>query len=220
MPIPGKYLADFEEYGIYHVYNRTNNNEKLFLSDKNRYFFLKKYAQFLSCFLDTYCWCLLPNHFHLLVRVKPVDKIISALEIKEYKELSLTEKKFIDRQVTTSEMIEQSFKRFFQCYALSFNKENNRKGNLFYKPFKRIEVNKDTQLTQAIIYIHANPLKHKLVKDFTQYQWSSWQSILSGSPTQLLRSEIIEWFGSKSLFIKTHQEMVSFYYEGDLAIEE
>ena len=39
MPIPEKYLADFDENGIYHVYNRTNNMERLFLSDENRHFF-------------------------------------------------------------------------------------------------------------------------------------------------------------------------------------
>ena len=42
MPIPAKYLADFTENGIYHIYNRTNNKEKLFLSNENRLFFLKK----------------------------------------------------------------------------------------------------------------------------------------------------------------------------------
>ena len=40
MPIPNKYLADFEEDSIYHIYNRTNNKEKLFLSDDNRVYAL------------------------------------------------------------------------------------------------------------------------------------------------------------------------------------
>lgn len=41
MPIPDKYLANFEENSIYHVYNRTNNKEKLFLSEENILFFFK-----------------------------------------------------------------------------------------------------------------------------------------------------------------------------------
>ncbi|MEI9809709.1 MAG: hypothetical protein WDO16_18635 [Bacteroidota bacterium] len=117
----------------------------------------------------------------------------SSLESKDYKDLTLTEKRFLDRKISTSELLEQSFKRFFQSYALSFNKAHDRKGNLFYKPFKRVHVAKDSHLTQAVVYIHANPLKHKLIKDFTQYPWSSWQSILSDAPTQLLRKEIIDW---------------------------
>ena len=46
MPISEKYLADFEEGGTYHIFNRTNNIEKLFLTDENRRFFLKDIKKF------------------------------------------------------------------------------------------------------------------------------------------------------------------------------
>jgi putative transposase len=220
MPIPSKFFADFTEHGIYHVFNKTSNMEKLFLYDENRHFFLKKYNQFLYPYLDKYCWCLLPDHFHLLVRVKPVLMIQDHLQTIPFPELSLTEKRFLHLKITVSELIEQAFKRFFQSYALSFNKTYNRNGNLFYKPFKRLEINKESHFTQAIVYIHANPVKHKLVKDFTLYPWSSWQSILSDSPTRLLRNEILEWFGGKKLFIKAHKEMKDYYYESGISIED
>jgi putative transposase len=220
MPIPEKYLADFDEHGIYHVYNRTNNLEKLFLSDENRLFFLKKYKEHLSAYLDTYCWCLLPNHFHLLVRVKPHKTITATIKGKEFNERSLTEKKFLEQQCTLSELTEHGFKRFFQSYSLAFNKRHQRKGNLFYKPFKRVEVNKETHFTQAIVYIHANPVKHGLIKDFTLYEWSSWQSLLSNGETQLLRNEVLDWFGNKAGFIKTHKELTNYYYESDISIED
>lgn len=220
MPIPQKYLADFNEHGIYHVYNRTNNREKLFLSNENYNFFMRNYEERMSHLIDTYCWCLLPNHFHLLIRVKATNIIAAYLETKDFKDLSQTEKKFTDKLATTSELIEHGFKRFFQSYSLAFNKMYNRQGNLFYKPFKRIEVSRDTQLTQAIIYIHSNPVKHKLVNDFTQYLWSSWKTILSDAPTRLLRKEIIEWFDSREAFIKTHLDLSKFYMESDIAIED
>jgi hypothetical protein len=59
-----------------------------------------------------------------------------------------------------------------------------------------------------------------LVKDFTLYKWSSWQSVLSESPTRLLRQELLEWFGGKELFIKSHTELSQFYEISDVAIEE
>ena len=96
----------------------------------------------------------------------------------------------------------------------------NRQGNLFYKPFKRIKVDRDSQFTQAVVYIHANPLKHQLVKDFSLYKWSSWKSLLSESPTRLLRKELLEWFGGKDLFIKTHLDLSKYYYSSDLTIED
>ena len=216
MPIPEKHLAKFSEHGIYHVFNRTNNGELLFREDENRYFFLKKFDVYLSRFLDTYAWCLLPNHFHLIVQVKSMEEIKATLQRTNPKEMTLTENRFLyGKNVKVAELLEQTFKRFFQCYALSFNKKYKRKGNLFYKPFKRIEINKESYFTQAIIYIHANPLKHKIVDDFTAYKWSSWQSILSELPTSVMRKEVLDWFGGRNQFINVHKNMANYYYGGE-----
>lgn len=54
----------------YHVYNRANGNEKLFLSDENYCYFLKKYDEYIYPIADTFCYCLMPNHFHFLIRIK------------------------------------------------------------------------------------------------------------------------------------------------------
>jgi len=95
MPISEKYLADFEEEEIYHVYNRTNNMEKLFLTDENRPFFLKRYKEIISPFADTFCWNLLPNHFHLLIRIKSEKLVIGHLQTKAVEALTITERKFL-----------------------------------------------------------------------------------------------------------------------------
>lgn len=234
MPIPEKYIADFEEGEIYHVYNRTNNKEKLFLTDDNRLFFLKRYKEIVAPFADTYCWNLLPNHFHFLIKIKSEQAIIAYLQSKPTEALTTTERKFLSArvanlrkvgnsenlQITFSELIEQTFKRFFQSYALAFNKQHHRQGNLFYKPFKRIKIEKDAQFTMALIYIHANTAKHGLVKDFTSYAWSSWPSIISNQPTLLLRDEVIKWFGSLEVCIKSHKELAASYYNCEVAIED
>src|SRR6185437_5989232 len=158
MPIPEKYIADFEEDEIYHVYNRTNNKEKLFLTDENRVFFLRRYKEMLAPFVDTYCWNLLPDHFHLLIRIKSEKLIIDYLQCKPNEALTATERRFLasrvanlskvgnpgNREITFGELIEQAFKRFFQSYALAFNKQHNRHGNLFYKPFKRVKIENDS----------------------------------------------------------------------------
>ena len=123
-------------------------------------------------------------------------------------------------EVTFSVLLEQTFKRFFQSYALAFNKEQSRKGNLFYKPFKRVKIENDSQFTMALIYVHANAFKHGLVKDFTSHRWSSWHSIISNQPTSLLRDEVIKWFGNVELCIKTHKELTAYYYDREIAIED
>jgi len=244
MPIPGKYIADFEEGEIYHIYNRTNNKEKLFLTDENRLFFLKRYKEIIAPFADTYCWNLLPNHFHFLIKIKSEQLIIAYLQSKLKGSLIITESKFLasrvanlskvgnpdtskspkvgnpESPITFSELIEQTFKRFFQSYALAFNKQHHRHGNLFYKPFKRVKIENDAQFSMALIYIHANAAKHGLVKDFTSYTWSSWHSIISNQPTLLLRDEVIKWFGSLEVCIKSHKELAASYYNCEMAIED
>lgn len=220
MPIPEKYLADFEEGEYYHIFNKTNNNENLFQNDENRLFFLRRYRELLSPFLNTYCWSLLPDHFHLLIRVRIITEIKSYLNSLTKQEITSIEKKFIMKKVALSELIEQQFKRFFQSYAMAYNKMHQRRGNLFYKPFKRLKVLKDSQFTMTIIYIHANACKHGIVEDFTGYQWSSWHTILSEEPTSLMRKEVIDWFGNKEKFIKAHREMVQYYYNPPTAMED
>lgn len=236
MPIPEKYLADFEESETYHVYNRTNNREPLFLSDDNRLYFLKRYKEIVSPFADTYCWNLLPNHFHLLIRIKPEKTIIDFLKNKPKAGLTATERNYLQKfdnlprvdnlskvvnpEPTFHDLISQTFKRFFQSYSLAFNKQNARKGNLFYRPFKRVKIESDAQFTMALIYVHANAAKHGLVKDFTTHVWSSWHSIISKQPTSLLRDAVIEWFGDVELCIKSHIELAADYYNCEIAIED
>ena len=59
-----------EENNYYHIYNRGHDGIDLFYQRRNYHYFLVKYDYYLSNYVDTYAYCLLPNHFHLLIRVK------------------------------------------------------------------------------------------------------------------------------------------------------
>ncbi len=220
MPIPKKYLADLREEGTYHIYNRTNNRELLFRSDENRRFFLNKYEQYLTPFLDTFSWCLIPNHFHFLARVKTEEQIKKYLGSHPFHDLKTVEKQYLRGEYVAERLLETECQRFFTSYSMSINKMYTRNGNLFHRPFKRVEIINDHQFTQAVIYIHANALKHQLVNDFTVYPWSSWHTLLSPSPGFLLQSELFDWFGDRDAFIKTHFELSQYYYQSDVGIED
>ena len=216
MPITSKYLAQFYENGIFHVYNRTNNNELLFIEEENYLFFLKKYDHYLSPLVDTFCWNLLPNHFHFMIKVKREASIVSSIILKEEKERTSYEKLFLKKKISLNDLVVRSFTRFFQSYAQSFNRVYSRSGNLFSKIFKRIEILPESQFTSTMVYIHANALKHGLVKDFREHKWSSWHSLISTKPTKLVRDEVLNWFGNKEEFIKAHLELSKFYYDNDI----
>ena len=64
------------EYDSYfHVYNRGINGEILFREDTNYEHFLRLYLEYTEPVAETYAWCLLKNHFHLLVRILPENEI-------------------------------------------------------------------------------------------------------------------------------------------------
>jgi putative transposase len=70
------YHAPFVSNDFYHVYNRANTNtDKLFYQQKNYAYFLQKFNEYLSDYLEVWAYCLIPNHFHFLVRVKALDDV-------------------------------------------------------------------------------------------------------------------------------------------------
>lgn len=59
----------------YHIFNHANGFENVFREDENFHFFLEKYRLFISPIAETYAYCLLPNHFHLVIRIHKLEVI-------------------------------------------------------------------------------------------------------------------------------------------------
>ena len=72
---------NFETGDIYHIYNQGNNRNPIFFSRENYLFFLKKINRHINPHADVIAWCLMPNHFHLMVYVHTLE-----IEIKETNE--------------------------------------------------------------------------------------------------------------------------------------
>lgn len=60
---------------IYHIYNRGNIHQKIFFESKNYLFFLEKMKKHLLPYCNLLTWCLMPNHFHWMVKVKELDEL-------------------------------------------------------------------------------------------------------------------------------------------------
>ena len=176
---------------FYHVYNRTNNKDKLFTQPKNYVYFLKKYSDYLSPFVNTYSYCLLGNHFHLLIKIK------EEAYLKPFQKGDIFD---------PHKIVSKQFASFFGTYSKAFNKQENRTGSLFQRLFKRVKIKNDTKFAHIIYYIHANPELHKITNDFKSYKWSSYQTFLSQHPTRIPRTEVFDWFGGKEYFLQFHQE--------------
>ncbi len=71
MPSPPPLLYDT----YYHIYNRGTNRENIFREERNYEYFLKLYIKHIEPVAETFAYCLLRNHFHVLVRVKSEEEI-------------------------------------------------------------------------------------------------------------------------------------------------
>ncbi len=185
----------------YHLFSRAVGREKLFLSAENYRFFLQKLQQHTSAVCKFYCYTLLPNHFHLLAIINDEQSIIE--HFKEVKKVA-----YQPLQHNVSDFIMERFSNFLNSYTKAFNKMYKRKGALFMDYLKRSKVNKESDFTAYVWYIHKNAVHHQLAETIGEWPFDSYRSLLSDAPTNLLRNDVIGFFGSREAFIQFHQQTV------------
>ncbi|OFX60245.1 MAG: hypothetical protein A2046_05820 [Bacteroidetes bacterium GWA2_30_7] len=191
-----KYNIPLEPDKYYHIYNHAVGKSNLFETEGNYFFFLEKYKQYISSYVDTFAYCLLPNHFHLAVRIKNVlqfPKLSESFKLSE--SLGNSVPTFISKQ----------FSNFFSCYSQSFNKQQSRRGGLFEHKFRRKHISTEAYFKNLIHYIHYNPVHHGFVEDLRDWKFTSYESYFSPKATLLKRDEVISWFQDKKGFEEFHK---------------
>ena len=206
----------FDTY--YHIDNRGNNREDIFIQERNYYHFLNLYGKYIEPIAETFAYCLLKNHFHCLVRIKSENEIIETL--KTLKVSPANSRSAMHRSLPSQQPGQttkplgslypsRQFSNLFNAYAKAINAAYGRTGSLFQHPFGRVMVTNTSQFFQVIIYIHQNPQKHGFVDDFREWKYSSYDTLLSEKPTQLKRDQVFEWVGGKQQYIDLHSEWIS-----------
>jgi hypothetical protein len=180
------------DYGIYyHIYNRGINKEHIFIEESNYQYFLALIKKHILGIADLYAYCLLKNHFHLLVRINSENQIAKKLSLHWANE-------GLPRP-------SQKFSNLFNAYTKAFNKRYNRTGGLFQRPFRRVRISTNRQLSHLVVYIHQNPEKHGLADDFRNWPYSSYNGFFQEEIILTKKEEVIEWFGTISEFEKAHE---------------
>lgn len=150
---------NFEIDKIYHVYNRGNNRQTIFFSDENYLFFLRKIRKLLLPNCEIFAYCLMPNHFHLLIYA--TENTVS-----------------FDSQNKNN--FSESMRKLLSQYSKAINKQENRTSSLFQQNTKA-KVLRDSSCHDNIMrdsschenrgmrnlesaltcftYIHRNPLR-------------------------------------------------------------
>ena len=153
---------------FYHIYNRGNNRQVIFFEPDNYRYFLRGVHRYLTPVLDILAYCLMPTHYHLLVRVKAKSS-----EVSETSELSVA---------AASTAVSRAMQRLSISYTKAINKRFGRVGSLFQGAFQAKAVTTDAHLRHLCVYIHANPAKHGLVADPADWPYSNY----------------LEWIGARN----------------------
>ena len=225
--------VDFIEGEYYHIYNRGNSKQKIFLDEKDRERFLKLLYLCNSkqridfnndivkrkinawdfekgkSIVNIGAWVLMPNHFHLYITPKT------------------------EALLPFSNTITNFMHRVLTAYSKYFNAKHNRTGSLFEGKFKSVHIENDTQAKYLFSYIHLNPIKlvdskwkkqgiknkKEAIEFLNSYKWSSYLDYL-----EIVRQEnkifdrvnFLNYFKTKRDFQKEIFEWINIKTDNDV----
>ena len=170
MATPPRY---FQKGSYYHVYNRGNRKQNIFLTRRDYERFLGKALKYKGKFgVAIMCYCLMPNHFHFL--------------LKQNTDIPITS--FMLRLGTS--------------YAKYFNIKYEQVGSLFQSRFRAKWIETDEYLLHLSRYIHRNPKEILLSTpgvELADYKWSSYPFYIRSIKDELVDPTfILNYFAKNS----------------------
>ncbi|MFA5634027.1 MAG: transposase [Candidatus Dojkabacteria bacterium] len=141
MPRPKR---NFQSNSFYHIYNRGNNRDTVLkLASDKQIFVNLLYRNKDKCQIRLVNYCIMDNHFHLIVKTG-----------KDPKNLS----KFMQRVLTS--------------FAIQINKKHQRIGHTFQGRYNANLLLYKKDLVRAINYVRQNPVQEGLVRKPSEYPWT------------------------------------------------
>src|SRR3989338_6480987 len=181
-------VKTFYENGFYHIYNRGVDKREIFVDEQDCVVFLGLLKKLLTATppensptqinrilqqnlhdeIELLSYCLMPNHFHLLLQQKKIDSMTKLL------------------------------KRICTSYSMYFNKKYERVGSLFQGIYKAINIEDENYLLHLSRYIHLNPSEILRVDPFKgstlelgSYRWSSYPEYIGKRKTEWVKTDLI-----------------------------
>lgn len=116
--------------------------------------------------IDVICYCIMDNHTHLILYSDNINNISEFMRIVN------------------------------SLYAMYYNKRRNRVGYVFRDRYKSVLILDRRQLLRCIKYIHMNPVKANIVKNESEYEYSSYKDYINNSG--FLNQRILDFLFLKS----------------------
>lgn len=186
-------VKTYFENGFYHVYNRGVEKREIFIDKQDYVVFLGVLTKYLTPTppmnnptqikplvpntlhdeIDLLAYCLMPNHFHMIVQQKKIDSMMKLIQ-----------------RVSTS-------------YSIYFNKKYQRVGSLFQGVYKAVTIDNENYLLHLSRYIHLNPLELLKVspsegETLESYRWSSYPEYIGKRKTEWIKTDLISSYFSSA----------------------
>ena len=205
MSVARPFLFDDSQAGCFHVVSRFLERRYLF-DDESKEVFLKMVRAYEDVLgVEVLTFCIMSNHFHLLVRVPhrpegfdvPLETVVARLERalgEEAMALVHTQLEFWQRAGLDSVIEEWRQKQIARMFSLSefvkcikmrftrwYNRKSGRKGTLWEGRYTSVIVEEEERALRTMAaYIDLNPVRAGMVPDPADYRWSGYSEAMAG----------------------------------------
>lgn len=155
----------------YHLYYSGGPKEAIFRLEEDYYSFLDSLRKYVCPIVHLYAYCLLPTHFHLLLRVK--------------------EKKKLEYVYSEGEMLWGQFANMLGAYTKYANDKYHRAGGLINGGIPREVPRNKELLCDLVVYIHQNPQIQGIVSDFRYWPFSSCYAHMRQDRRSMIAKELL-----------------------------
>lgn len=209
-------MMHLEQGHLYHIFNQGNNKQQIFFKRENYLFFLSKIKEYILPHSNIVAWCLMPNHFHLMVEVKEVTIEFAKNGAKSSD--GVTQSHPVTNCPITHRTLNESIGIMLRSYTRAINKQQNRTGGLFREETKAECISKASNITPSFYntefgasmhtnhpeeeypqvcfnYIHLNPVKACLVNVAEKWEFSSYRDYCGLRNGKLVDNDCAQRFG-------------------------
>lgn len=172
----------------YHLYNRGNDRGRIFFEDENYLFFLGRVHRYLCPVFDIVAYCLMPTHYHFLVRIKELETQPFGDETSEHSETKTSE---VLETSEVSSAVSNAMMRFSISYTKAINERFDRVGSLFQGAYQVKHIEDESYLVGLSRYVHVNPVAAGLAESPAAWRFSTYRDYIGERSGKLPRPEVV-----------------------------
>ena len=205
-------LVNGEEKTAYHIMSRTALGGFPFgdVEKDELVKIIKKFSKLF--FVEVFGFCIMGNHFHLLIQMFPehyykCEDIRKRCKAHYGEDFEVSDEQIADYRGKLSSLANY-MKEIKQAFSWYYNKRHNRRGTLWGERFKSVMVENGETLVNCLAYIDLNPLRAGIVSRPEEYRWNSLSyHVQTNDQENFLSAD----FGLKEFNVKSQKERIRRY---------